>query len=276
MATEPRRLILCKDPPDEGADGALCGGCWRWKRLQCGADEYSAEASKRDPHATVEYLPVLRCAWIDQFIGERLPALLEAAACLALTSARAAEAVVMAAARSDSARDALQILLREGKVFCVGAKTALPLGPEGVELARGQDSGRAELLAEAVSGSGVAEVLFVCGENRRPEMEAVLGSRGVRVSLAEVYRTEPLGSEELDAELERRGVGERSGEDTLVVFSPAGASLLCRSDWIRARSPCVRWVALGPTTASALTLGDVSVASQPNAAAVMAAWSGCE
>jgi uroporphyrinogen-III synthase len=194
---------------------------------------------------------------------------------IALTSRHAAAALsgALAAAPADA---------RRARLFCVGARTAEPLG-DAASRVEGTAAGNAGALAAlivaaaavdvaATDGAETRRVLFVCGAQRLDTLPSALRDARVDVTEIAVYDTEPVPPDALAASLERAG-GVRSFA-ALVVFSPSGfaaaraGGAFLRSDGAREQP---RLVAIGPSTAAAMAaagLPAVVVAAAPNADAV--------
>jgi uroporphyrinogen-III synthase len=148
--------------------------------------------------------------------------------------------------------------------YCVGertAETARSAGMERVEAASGDGESLARLIA-AKMPEGL-RILYLCGQVRRPELEAALASAGFACVTVETYGT--VNIEPSAEDLEAAGMA-----DLALVYSPMGAHALAR---LAARPEAAhllaktRFVCLSANVARGLgKLGQnrTSVAAHPN------------
>lgn len=164
---------------------------------------------------------------------------------LVLTSPRAVEAL-----RRVREGDSLLAPWCTKPVFVVGPKTASEVATLGFA-PLGQESGSAEALAAAIARHGPQKpLLFLSGNRRRDVLPERLTTAGIVFDELVVYETHPAAS--LD-------VSSHSHLDWLVVFSPSALDALRHATGLD-RSQ-VRLVAIGPTTAEALTKAGWTVAA---------------
>jgi uroporphyrinogen-III synthase len=167
---------------------------------------------------------------------------------------------------SPSAIEALMDALREaGTVERMRHVLVAAVGPR---TARTAESYGLKVAAEPVESTGPGlyevlrhelhaedEVLLPAAEEGRRELELALREHGVRVTRVTAYRTTPAALSSEDQELLRA-----SPPDVVLFASPRTAEIFLESAG-RERLGQARVVAIGPTTASALTRLGIEVAS---------------
>jgi len=228
------RVLLFKGSADDALDVAYA----------------AAITAALGPACTCEQLPVLAF--------ERVPASLPAVAFtgVVVTSARVAWAVAGGAAFLHS--------IAHVRWFVVGPATARAVRALGVADVVGEASGSAQALFDQyLSHLHGANLVFLCGDQRRPTIPELLTGAQIAFSEVVVYRTVALDDGQ---------IGTRDDEPVAAVFfSPSGASAVQRwsrvpeAFWQRARA-----VAIGPTTAQAMARVD-AVCSSPTPQAAAAA-----
>ena len=192
----------------------------------------------------------------------------------ALTSRHAAAALSSALASAPAD-------VKRARLFCVGARTAEPLGTAESRV-EGTSAGNAGALAALIVAAAAADaeeegggavtrrVLFVCGAQRLDTLPAALRGANVDVTEIVVYDTEPVAPDALAAAIERAG-GVRTFA-AAVVFSPSGFAAACAGGaFLRCEGPHEpRLIAIGPSTAAAMNAAGFHalIAAAPNADAV--------
>ena len=178
-----------------------------------------------------------------------------------VTSARAVDAIS-------------RIPLPASKFAAVGPASAQRLhalgpAPDLVPEAKSADGLAAALIRETSPG----RVLFLRGNNALATLPDTLRRAGFTVAEREVYRTEPVS--ERDAAAVARHI--EASADVVLFGSPAGVRALAETVDLKslvARKPALLLVALGKTTAAALTHAGIEnpvVAASPSPAAVVRA-----
>jgi uroporphyrinogen-III synthase len=81
-------------------------------------------------------------------------------------------------------------LQKQLPAFVVGGKTAAALQASGITIAATAET--AEALAPIILKSGIKHALYLCGQNRRPDIEAALAAASIKVTIIEVYTPHPI------------------------------------------------------------------------------------
>ncbi len=167
---------------------------------------------------------------------------------------------------SPSAVEALMEALREAgmmewlsrvRIAVVGPRTARAVEGYGLKVAAEPPEGTGVALYEAMRGMLEAEdeVLLPAAEEGRRELEDALREHGVRVTRVTAYRSQPA-----PLTPEARALLEASPPDVALFASPRTAETFLEEVG-RERLGAARLVAIGPTTASALTQLGLPVAA---------------
>jgi uroporphyrinogen-III synthase len=203
----------------------------------------------------------------------------------AQSAGRVFDAVVLSSHRAGEAlakADLPPDLFSKMPIFVVGHRTAasvrLALPALSAEMLVGAESGSAEVLAgcmiERLSALQSPSVLFCCGEKRLDVLPDKLSSVGIRVVEAVAYSTSPLSPASISAAFASHWHSSGAALAALVFFSPSGVHAATSAPSVRdalASCPCI---ALGPTTAKALTSAGIrvsGVASAPTPEGVLEA-----
>ncbi|MEZ4368416.1 MAG: uroporphyrinogen-III synthase [Kofleriaceae bacterium] len=188
-----------------------------------------------------------------------------------VASARAAEALIAAATAAGTVA-----ALAAATIDCVGAASAAPL----------RAIGAAPRLAAVATGAGVAagmqvapgaRVLLPHAEHGRVDLRDALRAAGAEVDAIVAYRTVPAPRTPTLAAARRR---LSTDAELIALFAPSQVTALAA--WLDEDGDAfatlrARAVAIGPTTAAALTAAGappVAVAASPTPAALAAAIAG--
>lgn len=223
-------------------------------------------------HSTVFGVPALCAA---------LAALSPLPSCVVLTSRRASTALSSALSSLPPSSSALALQLRSLPVLCVGARTAGGLEPGSsvgdLTSCAGSAAALLPLVLQAAQPHPHQPVLFVCGERRLDTIPAGLQAAGLPVLEFPVYHTEALPPAQLQqgwaAALATLAPPAAAQQQLVVVlFSPSGVEAAVQAGLLP--HPSARLVAIGPTTAQALSaaaLPCAAVADTPTPQGVLAA-----
>lgn len=182
---------------------------------------------------------------------------------VAITSANAAR----------HAPDELIAALSAKPCFAVGERTAdaaQRAGFSDVTSARGDAAALASLIGGEFSAG--ARIAYLCGRVRRPDFEAHLAERGIRVVAIETYATAPKrhSPQPVLEMLESKPV------DAVLVFSAAGATALAAIALQPAVAPMLAeasYLCLSPRVAAAVqpaAASRITVSPEPTEAALIA------
>jgi hydroxymethylbilane synthase len=166
-----------------------------------------------------------------------------------VASLRPGDALAFTSAHA--ARRLRGLIVPEGVLFAaVGEATARELAAAGLRVDIVGQSG-ARMLASKMGLASGARVLFPCAENARADLEDELSARGVTVERLVLYRTRA----KLDAVLYAEA-------DVRLYLSPSAVEAAL--GWEQARFPRARRVAMGASTAAALSTAGLSHEEAPS------------
>jgi uroporphyrinogen-III synthase len=149
-------------------------------------------------------------------------------------------------------------------VFVVGKRTASTL--QGHHIAACAET--AEELLTKIQGQMPKRVLYICGQSRRPELEAGLKSKKISVKAVEVYSANPIGSAGI--KLENFFQGSKSG---IVLFhAPSAAQAFLNAIDARNVPETTRYLCLSTAIAAELPAEwqiKIAIAEHPDEAAML-------
>lgn len=239
------KVVLLKDPKDD----------------ESGPDPYVEELRLHGFEATL--IPVLSFEFVS------LPSLFEKITHpedyggLIFTSPRAVEAVKLCLAENDKNEawmNSLKEKWQSKPVYVVGKATALLVSVIGL-IPQGEDSGNAEKLAAFIcsrESSDSSPLLFPCGSIKREVLPKILREKSISMESLVVYQTtqHPAIEESLGNYFLQAGI-----PSSVTFFSPSGVKF-CLGH-IQALSggsiDHIKFTAIGPTTAEALTAAGIRV-----------------
>ncbi|XP_069095805.1 uroporphyrinogen-III synthase isoform X6 [Pleurodeles waltl] len=239
------KALLLKDPKDN----------------ELGPDPYVEELGLLGFEAAL--IPVLSFEFVS------LQSLFEKITCpedyggLIFTSPRAVEAVKLCLAENDKNEAWIKSLKEKWQskpVYVVGKATALLVSEIGL-VPQGEDSGNAEKLAALICSRispGSSPLLFPCGYIKREVLPKILREKSISMESLVVYQTaqHPAIKESLRNYFLQAGIPA-----SITFFSPSGVKF-CLGH-IQALSGDsinhIKFAAIGPTTAEALTAEGVRV-----------------
>ncbi len=149
-------------------------------------------------------------------------------------------------------------LLPEWEIFCLGNTTSELVGKYfGTASIAGVANSARELAEVIADSSSAGEVIFFCGDQRRPELPAQLQEKGIEVEEIIVYETVPIPKK------------LKTTYDAVLFFSPSSVKSFFK---LNSAGEKTFFFAIGNTTASEIkryTRNKILVSEEPSKEAVV-------
>uniref|UniRef100_A0A8C7RF64 Uroporphyrinogen-III synthase n=1 Tax=Oncorhynchus mykiss TaxID=8022 RepID=A0A8C7RF64_ONCMY len=238
-------VLLLKEPREGGS----------------GPDPYIKELASRGHNATL--IPVLSFTFVSlNTLSDKLfqP---EQHGGLIFTSPRAVEAVKMCL-EDDERTEQWNMDIKDKwnakSIYVVGKATATLVENLGL-VPLGEDTGTADVLSRLIlerEDANILPLLFPCGSIKREVLPTALRENGVSLDTLMVYQTAP--HPDLEKNLKNHFT-EQGVPDSIAFFSPSGVKFCLET--VRRLSGeqlmQIKFAAIGPTTAEAMTAEGLSV-----------------